>query len=141
MKKQILIGAVALMSLAACSSTKTGPCPGSNITRKDASVYFAFNSDELTPVSKATLREVAAEMKQCPYRKAIVTGYTDSVGAPVYNFNLGDRRAASVKDFLLQEGIPSYQVQVKSMGEQDPAACNTTAMGRAEDRRAVIQFE
>ena len=136
MRKQILAALIVFVSLTACSFSQSSSCPDI----KEESVHFAFNSYELTGKDKETLLIVSEKMKLCPYLKTVVTGYTDSIGSSTYNFKLGDKRAESVKLFLIKEGIPSYQIQVKSMGEKDPIASNSTENGRAENRRAAIRF-
>ncbi len=141
MKKQVFISLIIGLSLVGCSSFNKMSCPGNNLTSKDAVVHFAFNSDKLTPVDQEVLSKVSEELKICPYKKAMIVGYTDSTGTAVYNFKLGNQRALSVRDFLIKEGVSSYQIQTMSKGEQDPIGCNSTEEGRLENRRAVIRFE
>jgi len=70
-----------------------------------------------------------------------VTGHTDSVGSDAYNKKLSDRRAHSVVDYLIQQGVPRASfVSVSGLGESQPVADNKTADGRAMNRRTEIKI-
>jgi outer membrane protein OmpA-like peptidoglycan-associated protein len=67
-----------------------------------------------------------------------VVGHTDSRGRDAYNQALSERRAASVKDYLVAGGFPAGQIGTVGMGETQPVADNDTDEGRAKNRRVVI---
>jgi OOP family OmpA-OmpF porin len=88
---------------------------------------------------KATLDEVALRMKQEPERYALVLGYTDSAGSEAANQQMGLRRAEAVKSYLVtRHGIDPSRITTEGKGEVDPVGDNTTAEGRAQNRRVVI---
>ena len=64
-----------------------------------------------------------------------VYGFTDSMGKDDYNQKLSEKRAAAVKSYLAQKGVPSGRMFSMGMGEADPVASNDTDMGRAKNRR------
>jgi OOP family OmpA-OmpF porin len=68
----------------------------------------------------------------------LITGHTDSVGSDEYNIGLSDRRAASVKTWLVNKGISSSRIQTAGKGENEPIASNQTSDGRAQNRRIEI---
>ena len=66
--------------------------------------------------------------------------WTDSAGSEGYNLLLSQRRAESVRDFLIKEGVPKAKLDAKGFGESDPIATNDTTEGRAKNRRVVFRF-
>jgi outer membrane protein OmpA-like peptidoglycan-associated protein len=69
-----------------------------------------------------------------------VTGHTDSTGARDYNFNLSDRRATSVANYLASQGIDQNRLIVQGMGPDQPIASNDSATGRAQNRRVELSI-
>ena len=67
-----------------------------------------------------------------------IRGYTDNTGSYQGNVNLSKRRAESVKEYLVRNGIAPYRIVTKGFGPEDPIAPNTTRDGRAKNRR--IEF-
>jgi OOP family OmpA-OmpF porin len=70
-----------------------------------------------------------------------ISGHTDSVGSEAYNMKLGQRRADTVKDYLVSKGVPASKITTKSFGESQPVASNKTAEGRAKNRRAEVDVD
>lgn len=99
---------------------------------------FALNSTELKPESKPILAELVQFMQQYPQSNVEITGYTDSSGAAAYNQTLSEKRAQSVANALLDEGIDSSRITAKGEGENNPIASNKTREGRAQNRRVEI---
>ncbi|MDO3383487.1 OmpA family protein [Gilvimarinus algae] len=99
-----------------------------------------FEVDEATIKAGAerTLVRVAAFLKEYPERDVVIEGFTDSTGDDAYNLNLSDRRAASVKENLVANGVASERVTTKGYGEAHPVASNNTAAGRLQNRRVEI---
>jgi OOP family OmpA-OmpF porin len=102
---------------------------------------FAFNSAKITPEGETKLANTVATLQQHPDVKVVCSGYTDSVGSQQYNLKLGQRRADSVKNYLVSQGIDSSRIRTDSFGKEHPVATNDTAEGRAENRRVEIVVE
>ena len=88
----------------------------------------------------AILDETAATIKRCQCSKVEIRGYTDSVGKPAYNQSLSERRANAVKDYLEAHGVAPGILTAQGFGQENPLASNSTAKGRAENRRVTVQF-
>jgi OOP family OmpA-OmpF porin len=101
-------------------------------------VQFAYDSAELTRESSAVLDQVAADLKKYPRLEVELQGHTDSVGSDRYNLALSQRRAESVRSYLLQAGVGANQVVARGYGESQPIATNDTPDGRALNRRVVM---
>jgi len=103
-------------------------------------VSFALNKAELTDAAKRTLDdEVVAALKDDPSLRVIVEGHTDSTGSAAYNQKLSERRAATVKAYLVGRGIAAERVKSVGYGETQPRASNDTPEGRAQNRRVEIK--
>jgi OOP family OmpA-OmpF porin len=102
-------------------------------------VNFATGSAKLLPAASETLRTVASAMKADSKIRVEVSGHTDSVGEEAKNQGLSERRAKSVKDFLVSEGIDSGRLSTKGYGESKPVDTNDTAAGRANNRRVTFK--
>jgi OOP family OmpA-OmpF porin len=101
-------------------------------------VTFQFNSAELTPNSHAVLDEVAVSLQKHPQLKVELQGYTDSTGPADYNLKLSQRRADSVRAYLISKGVPAEQLTTKGYGMASPIDTNKTPQGRAHNRRVVM---
>lgn len=101
-------------------------------------IKFATNSAEVKPVSYPILDESVALLKEHSTIKVEVAGHTDAVGSDVYNLNLSNRRAESVRDYLILHGIEAERLIARGYGENQPIASNDTEEGRAQNRR--IEF-
>jgi outer membrane protein OmpA-like peptidoglycan-associated protein len=85
------------------------------------------------------LKEIAAALKQHADLKILIEGHTDNVGAAASNLALSDARAAAVKAALVAEyGVGGDRLTTKGLGDTKPSAPNTTATGRAQNRRVEI---
>lgn len=102
-------------------------------------VLFVTNKSELLPSAQVKLNEVAnALIKQDPNSKIVVEGYTDSQGTAPYNQELSQRRAQAVRDYLVSRGIASDRITSQGYGLTRPVADNSSAEGRANNRRVEI---
>jgi len=99
---------------------------------------FEFDHSNLTAGARDTLQRAVAVLKDHPEANVEIQGHTDSKGSDKYNQALSERRANSVKDFLVSQGIPASRITTIGFGESQPAATNDTAAGRAINRRVVI---
>lgn len=104
-------------------------------------VNFATGSSKLLPAASETLKSVASAMKADPSIKVEVGGYTDSVGEEAKNQALSERRAKSVKTFLVNEGVDAGRLTTKGYGESDPVDTNDTKEGRANNRRVAFKVK
>ena len=104
------------------------------------SIQFALNSAEITRQSAAILDEVAGLLKQRG-GNIEVAGHTCSLGSDAYNQRLSERRAASVKAYLVKHGgIPASTISTRGYGESMPKYDNSTDEGRRMNRRAEIDW-
>jgi len=102
-------------------------------------VNFESGSARLSNIAKAKLDEVALRLKQDPAAIAVVVGYTDAQGGDAANRQLGERRAAAARDYLLKRHqIDPNRVRVESQGSGSPVAPNDSPAGREQNRRAEI---
>ena len=102
------------------------------------SVLFKSNSAELLPEAQNRLQQVAQALNESKGAPLVIEGHTDSQGSDTFNKSLSEKRAQAVKDFLVKSGYQSSLIQVSGMGEADPVADNTSAEGRANNRRVEI---
>jgi outer membrane protein OmpA-like peptidoglycan-associated protein len=98
-------------------------------------VFFDTNRATIKPVSFALLNDVAQAMKDNAKIVVEVQGHTDSVGDDNFNLKLSQKRAESVRTYLIKKGITSDRMVAKGYGENVPIADNRTAAGRAQNRR------
>ncbi len=101
-------------------------------------VNFESNSDRLLPGAEGVLNDAAATLRKNPSIRVEVQGHTDSDGAAEYNESLSARRAATVHDYLVARGVAADRMTVRGYGESQPIADNTTATGKAQNRRVVL---
>ena len=115
-------------------------------TKDTARGVVSQMSDVLFDVNKATLKtdaqirlaKISGIILSYPDLRLEIDGYTDSTGTPQWNQTLSEKRAASVRDFLVSQGVPIDNVTAKGMGQENPIAPNTTAAGRKMNRRVEL---
>ncbi len=100
---------------------------------------FESGSAALTPDSYHVLDAVVRSLMAYPEVRVEILGYTDSVGKAGYNLDLSNRRAGSVKQYLVNAGIDPSRLVARGYGEENPVASNSTPSGRAQNRR--IEFK
>jgi outer membrane protein OmpA-like peptidoglycan-associated protein len=106
------------------------------------SVLFASAKWDLLPAAQLKLNDVAnALIKEDPLSKIVVEGHTDSQGAAPYNLDLSQRRAQAVRDYLVTRGIASDRITAQGLGLTRSVAENTSAEGRANNRRVEIVIQ
>ncbi|MGE6763151.1 adventurous gliding motility protein AgmC [Corallococcus interemptor] len=104
-------------------------------------VYFATNKDVILPRSFPILKQVAAVLRANPQVELLrVEGHTDSQGNDAANLDLSKRRAASVKTFLVNEGIAAERLDSEGFGESKPVDTNNTPAGRENNRRVEFNI-
>ncbi len=107
-------------------------------TLGDRIIEFESGSARLTDVGQAILDEMAEKMREIGDARVQVIGHTDDVGQRQANIALSHARADAVRNYLVGHGIPRQNLSVLGKGPDEPIADNTTADGRARNRR--IQF-
>lgn len=101
-------------------------------------VTFDSSSSTLKPAGANTLTGVAMVLKEYPKTAVNVVGYTDSTGSQDLNMRLSQQRADSVASSLIVQGVEASRVRTQGMGPANPIASNSTAEGKAQNRRVEI---
>jgi len=103
-------------------------------------VTFDLNSSVVKPGLVTDLDRIAHIMIKYPQTSIMVAGFTDSTGSETYNQRLSERRAESVKNMLVQQGVPPDRIKALGYGESRPVATNATPEGRQMNRRVEIRI-
>lgn len=110
-------------------------------------LYFGFDEDELSPRSARQLGIVAHILRTDPGKKLTISGHTDALGTEQYNDQLSARRAATVKRYLVEEGVAEEQIITIAQGQSQPRRPNFTESGednptgRRANRRTEIYLD
>lgn len=107
----------------------------------DSDILFAFDSSTLRENAKPTLAKVVRALANNPDKTLHVVGHTDSIGTEQYNQGLSERRAASVKRYIVQSGIDETRVTTEGRGELEPLVPNETEESRQLNRRVELTIE
>ena len=100
-------------------------------------VFFAYDSYSLAASAQTTLNKQAKWLKANPSVAIAVEGHADERGTREYNLALGDRRASSVKDYLMSQGISSNRISTISYGKERPVKSGSNDTAWAQNRRSV----
>ncbi|MAR63856.1 MAG: peptidoglycan-associated lipoprotein [Rickettsiales bacterium] len=100
-------------------------------------VYFETNKHNINSASAFTLESQANWLNSTPGFQIIIEGHCDERGTREYNLALGERRANSVKEFLVSLGVEPGRISTISYGKERPAADGSTSESWAENRRSV----
>jgi OmpA-OmpF porin, OOP family len=107
----------------------------------ETAVHFGFNKDNLTKDAKEAIDQLAASVATTKGYIITVEGATDSVGGSEYNYDLSQRRANAVIQYLAAEkSVPAYKIYLIGLGKDKPVETNKTADGRAKNRRVDIRL-
>jgi outer membrane protein OmpA-like peptidoglycan-associated protein len=101
-------------------------------------VTFQTGKATLTPAARAVLRDIATQLVENPEYRVQISGHTDNTGSRAANLRLSLARARTVETFLEANGVPARQVMSKGFGPDVQIAPNTTAAGRAQNRRVEL---
>jgi outer membrane protein OmpA-like peptidoglycan-associated protein len=121
--------------------------PKDQVERTDAGIKFTFGSEILFPTNSSYLNEPSKQRlenvsrileSKDSNRKIIVEGHSDKTGTAEYNKWLSEKRAASVKTYLVSLGISAQRIQTAGLGDTQPIADNKTPEGRLKNRRVEI---
>lgn len=106
-----------------------------------AEALFDFDKSVLKPAGKKSIDDAVAKMQKIDVQMVIATGHTDSIGTDAYNQKLSERRATTVKEYMVSKGISAAKITTLGKGETQPVATNKTNEGRAKNRRVDIEFK
>ncbi len=102
-------------------------------------ITFNTNEYSLRPQFQPVLDSVATVLYKYKDTRLQVNGHTDSTGSADYNYNLSNRRATSVANYLAGQGVDQNRIISQGMGPDQPIASNATDSGRAQNRRVELQ--
>ncbi len=128
---------------------KAAPAPAPVVTKPavlervtfGSDALFAFDHYDLKPAARARLDALVQRMHGARINAIHVVGYTDSIGSEKYNQKLSERRADSVRNYLIQDGVPADIITAEGRGKHDFVASNKTAAGRAKNRRVEVEVD
>lgn len=119
------------------------PAPAIQVERLvlNTDAHFDFDKATLKPEAKARLDELMDRVKGATIQVISVTGHTCSMGSEAYNQGLSERRARSVSNYLVEQGVDAGLINASGRGESQPIASNETREGRARNRRVEIEIK
>src|SRR5215475_2771789 len=118
MLKKLLAAAAAAFLLAACAEPPPPAPPPAPPPMRNFLVFFDFDKSTLTPRAMDIVKQAAEVAKSGQNAKVTCTGHTDTVGPAAYNMALSLRRANTVKNALVKEGVPAASIAVVGRGEE-----------------------
>jgi outer membrane protein OmpA-like peptidoglycan-associated protein len=101
-------------------------------------VLFDTGSANLKPTARERLAKVAGILIAYPDIRVEVDGYTDSTGGALFNEQLSQKRADSVRSYMDQQGVPPSSITTRGLGQSNPIASNETSTGRQQNRRVEL---
>ena len=104
-------------------------------------VLFDFDKSTIKPEAAKILDRLVAFMNENKDKKVNLSGHTDSIGTAAYNQKLSERRANSVKAYIVKKGVDASRISAQGFGETKPIADNKTREGRAKNRRVEIKVD
>ncbi len=138
---------------------KGTPCPATPAAKAEAKpaprpekltlageTLFDFGKHTLRPEGKREIEKAVQDIRAklqglaVEQRQLLVTGHTDSVGSDAFNMKLSQRRAQTVRDFMVDLGVDPKIITASGRGEAEPVASNATEQGRQQNRRVEIEF-
>lgn len=128
----------AMDKLAVAAALAVKEEPRGTVITLPGNVLFATGKTELLPAAQEKLNQVAVALKNQEDHKMVVEGHTDSQGNETSNLDLSQRRAQTVRDFLVSRGVSSDKISAAGVGQARPVGDNKTAEGRAQNRRVEI---
>ena len=147
--------AVAVLLLAACSSTPPAPSGGGSIpqgaggpgfapgSQQDLAatagdrVFFAYDQSTISSEGQQILQRQAQWLQRYPRVSITIEGHCDERGTREYNLALGEQRATAVKSVLVALGIPSARIQTISYGKERPIVVGSDEAGYAQNRVGI----
>ena len=115
------------------------PAPVAEKVSFASEALFDFDQSTLKPQGKAALDQLLSQLTGMDLEVIVTVGHTDAVGSDAYNQKLSQRRAEAVKAYLVTQGVETNRVYTEGKGETQPVADNTSAAGRAKNRRVTVE--
>lgn len=120
--------------------------PGATVSRQgegilvkfDSGILFDVDKSDLKPDAQNSLKQLAVSLQNNPQTNILIIGHTDSTGTVTYNQELSLRRANAVKSFVIEQGVNGVRLSTLGKGESEPIVSNSTAAGRAQNRRVEV---
>ena len=110
-------------------------------TQDSKAIFFDQDSDVIDERYRVELQEIADQLSRDPQASAIIEGHTDDSGPEAYNLDLSSRRAVAVRQTLINEfNVPGTQLTAIGSGSAGPVRPNSSAEGRAHNRRAAVRL-
>jgi peptidoglycan-associated lipoprotein len=109
--------------------------PELNASRPLEDILFDYDKADLSDAARASLQRNAAWMRRWTSTRVLIEGHADSRGTSEYNLALGERRASSVRDYLVTLGLDASRMSVVSKGEEEPLCQEDTEACWARNRR------
>jgi OOP family OmpA-OmpF porin len=104
-------------------------------------VFFDFNKSDITAEANRVIAQAADHAKRGGVSRIVVTGHTDTSGAPQYNQRLSERRAANVREALVRQGLAANAISTVGKGESDPLVRTADGVREPQNRRAEIVLQ
>jgi len=125
-----------------CPNTPLGEAVNEDGCSKIITLHVTFPNDssKIETSSYNVVQKYADFLNKYTAYSAKIVGHTDSRGSAAYNQKLSERRANSIKDMLIEKGVPASRVSAAGEGETKPMADNATAEGRAQNRRIEAEL-
>ena len=105
----------------------------------NTSIYFDYDKSDLSVTASSQIRSLAKALKSNNSSKVSIEGHCDERGTREYNLALGERRANSVKELLVLNGVDSKRISTVSFGEEKPAVSGSNESAWSKNRRAVVK--
>lgn len=118
---------------------KPAPAPKVERTIILDHVLFDFDKTAIKPDGAKILDRLVTFLNENPDKKVDLEGHTDSIGTDKYNQGLSERRAASVRNYLVKKAVAAGRISTRGFGESKPIADNKTRDGRAKNRRVEVK--
>ncbi len=125
----------------ASTATVTGPVPGSQehlVVNVGDRVFFDLDKSDLKPEARTTAESVATWMNSYPAVAVTIEGHADERGTREYNLALAERRANSVRDYLVALGVNANRLSTISYGKERPTVLGSNEDSWTQNRRAVF---
>ena len=143
MLKKILAALAAVALVSACGDDPPPPPPAQATVPavRNFLVFFDFDRSNLTPRAQAVVKEAADVAKAGRYARITCTGHTDTAGSNSYNLALSLRRANTVKDALVREGVAASTISVVGRGEEQLLVQTRDGVREPQNRRVEIVMQ
>jgi OmpA-OmpF porin, OOP family len=128
----------ALLAAGPLAQAQSGPVEKVSVK---AVAPFGFGSAAVSPQARDAMLAEVSKMDGVSWQSVRATGHTDSVGSAAVNERLSEKRASAVKAALVGKGLDASMIATAGKAAREPVADNTSAEGRARNRRAEIVFE